>query len=168
MQAHARGVEDCVADCGGDDPEVAYRVLQIALNYRQEFNKDVVLDLVGFADALAGADLVVTGEGSLDEQTLRGLRGEIAIGHTRYSTTGSSQWSNAQPLVQHGSARTIALAPREGIIVTLRCTARSGAASAACQNSAAITRSTVSRASGSTRRSSGRSKTNHAATRSRW
>ena len=32
----------------GDDPEVAYRVLQIALEYRQEFNKDVVLDLVGF------------------------------------------------------------------------------------------------------------------------
>lgn len=32
----------------GDDPEAAYRVTQIALNYRQEFNKDVVLDLVGF------------------------------------------------------------------------------------------------------------------------
>ena len=32
----------------GDDPEAAYRVLQIALNYRQEFNKDVVLDVVGF------------------------------------------------------------------------------------------------------------------------
>src|SRR5881296_3370773 len=44
-----------------------------------------------------------------DEQKLRGLRGEVAIGHTRYSTTGSSQWWNAQPLVQHGSARTIAL-----------------------------------------------------------
>src|SRR5438132_6894172 len=44
-----------------------------------------------------------------DEQKLRGLRGELAIGHTRYSTTGSSQWWNAQPLVQHGTARTIAL-----------------------------------------------------------
>jgi amidophosphoribosyltransferase len=44
-----------------------------------------------------------------DEQKLRGLHGELAIGHTRYSTTGSSQWSNAQPLVQHGRARTIAL-----------------------------------------------------------
>src|ERR671936_1310580 len=44
-----------------------------------------------------------------DEQKLRGLRGEIAIGHTRYSTTGGSQWANAQPLVHHGSARTIAL-----------------------------------------------------------
>jgi 2-oxoglutarate decarboxylase len=32
----------------GDDPEAAYRVLQIALDFRQEFNKDVVLDIVGF------------------------------------------------------------------------------------------------------------------------
>jgi len=44
-----------------------------------------------------------------DEQTLRGLRGEIAIGHTRYSTTGSTHWANAQPLVHHGRARTVAL-----------------------------------------------------------
>lgn len=32
----------------GDDPEAAYRVLQIALDFRQQFNKDVVLDVVGF------------------------------------------------------------------------------------------------------------------------
>jgi amidophosphoribosyltransferase len=44
-----------------------------------------------------------------DEQKLRGLDGQVAIGHTRYSTTGSAQWANAQPLVQHGRARTIAL-----------------------------------------------------------
>jgi glycerate 2-kinase len=33
---------------------------------------DLVLDLIGFADRLNGAALVVTGEGSLDAQTLRG------------------------------------------------------------------------------------------------
>lgn len=33
---------------------------------------DLVLDLVGFDDLLAGADLVITGEGALDEQTLHG------------------------------------------------------------------------------------------------
>ncbi|NIH88073.1 glycerate kinase [Amycolatopsis granulosa] len=33
---------------------------------------DVVLELTGLADKLPGADLVITGEGSLDEQTLRG------------------------------------------------------------------------------------------------
>ena len=44
-----------------------------------------------------------------NEQKLHGLPGQVAIGHTRYSTTGSSQWSNAQPLLQHGRARTVAL-----------------------------------------------------------
>src|SRR5204863_284175 len=44
-----------------------------------------------------------------DAQKLRGLRGELAIGHTRYSTTGSTHWANAQPLVHHGRARTVAL-----------------------------------------------------------
>jgi 2-oxoglutarate dehydrogenase E1 component len=32
----------------GDAPEAAFRVMQIALDYRRQFNKDVVLDLVGF------------------------------------------------------------------------------------------------------------------------
>ena len=32
----------------GDDPEAAFRALRIALDYRQEFNKDTVLDVVGF------------------------------------------------------------------------------------------------------------------------
>ena len=40
-----------------------------------------------------------------DEQNLSGLQGEVAIGHTRYSTTGSTHWTNAQPIVQHGRAR---------------------------------------------------------------
>ncbi|WP_062214396.1 glycerate kinase [Streptomyces sp. NBRC 109706] len=33
---------------------------------------EVLLDVLGFAEALAEADVVITGEGSLDEQTLRG------------------------------------------------------------------------------------------------
>jgi amidophosphoribosyltransferase len=32
-----------------------------------------------------------------DEQTLSSLRGHLAVGHNRYSTTGSSTWENAQP-----------------------------------------------------------------------
>jgi multifunctional 2-oxoglutarate metabolism enzyme len=32
----------------GDDPEAAYRTVKIALDYRQQFNKDVALDLIGF------------------------------------------------------------------------------------------------------------------------
>jgi amidophosphoribosyltransferase len=44
-----------------------------------------------------------------NEQKLRGLHGQLAIGHTRYSTTGGAGWANAQPLVHHGRSRTIAL-----------------------------------------------------------
>src|SRR5437763_11654320 len=43
------------------------------------------------------------------ERNLGGLHGQLAIGHTRYSTTGSTHWTNAQPLLHHGRARTIAL-----------------------------------------------------------
>jgi 2-oxoglutarate dehydrogenase E1 component len=32
----------------GDDPEAAYRTMRIALDYRQKYRKDVVLDVVGF------------------------------------------------------------------------------------------------------------------------
>src|SRR5687767_6533325 len=44
----ARMMQLPIFHINGDDPEAAYRVMQIALEYRQEFNKDVVLDLVGF------------------------------------------------------------------------------------------------------------------------
>src|SRR5947209_18421220 len=50
------------------------------------------------------------------EQKLHGLRGQLAIGHTRYSTTGATQWANAQPLVQHGRVRTVALGHNGNLI----------------------------------------------------
>ena len=33
-----------------------------------------------------------------DERTLSGLQGHLAIGHTRYSTHGASDWAGAQPV----------------------------------------------------------------------
>ncbi len=50
-----------------------------------------------------------------DEHTLRSLEGEMAIGHVRYSTTGSSQWQNAQPVVRD-DRRTLALAHNGNLI----------------------------------------------------
>jgi amidophosphoribosyltransferase len=44
-----------------------------------------------------------------DERSLSGLKGQLAIGHTRYSTTGGNAWINSQPLVHHGRVRTVAL-----------------------------------------------------------
>jgi len=44
----ARMTQSPIFHINGDDPEAAYRTLRIALKYRQEYNKDVVLDVVGF------------------------------------------------------------------------------------------------------------------------
>jgi amidophosphoribosyltransferase len=44
-----------------------------------------------------------------DESKLQALVGEAAIGHTRYSTTGSATWQNSQPIVRHRKGRTVAL-----------------------------------------------------------
>ena len=45
-----------------------------------------------------------------NETTLNSLTGSIAIGHTRYSTTGASKWENAQPTFRHTSYGDIAVA----------------------------------------------------------
>jgi amidophosphoribosyltransferase len=50
-----------------------------------------------------------------DEHTLRSLLGDMAIGHVRYSTTGSSEWQNAQPVVRDDT-RTLALAHNGNLI----------------------------------------------------
>jgi amidophosphoribosyltransferase len=39
-----------------------------------------------------------------DEPTLATLQGHLAIGHTRYSTTGGSSWENAQPAFKTNAA----------------------------------------------------------------
>ena len=44
-----------------------------------------------------------------DEASLESLTGHIAVGHTRYSTTGSSSWRNAQPTLGRTAYGTIAL-----------------------------------------------------------
>src|SRR5438067_11235780 len=77
-----------------------------ALQHRGQESAGIAVSDRGRLTALRDMGLVTQ---VFDEQKLRGLHGELAIGHTRYSTTGSSQWWNAQPLVQHGSARTVAL-----------------------------------------------------------
>src|SRR6202034_3931087 len=50
-----------------------------------------------------------------DEHKLRSLVGEMAIGHVRYSTTGSSEWENAQPIVRD-DGRSLALAHNGNLI----------------------------------------------------
>jgi amidophosphoribosyltransferase len=54
------------------------------------------------------------------ENDLRTLAGELAIGHVRYSTTGSNAWENSQPVHRsegtNGSSRELALAHNGNLI----------------------------------------------------
>ena len=44
-----------------------------------------------------------------DEGSLEALQGHIAVGHTRYSTTGASTWANAQPTLGPTAHGTVAM-----------------------------------------------------------
>jgi amidophosphoribosyltransferase len=77
-----------------------------ALQHRGQESAGIAVSDAGRLTVLRDMGLVTQ---VFDERKLRGLRGEVAIGHTRYSTTGSSAWANAQPLLHHGRARTVAL-----------------------------------------------------------
>ncbi len=53
---------------------------------------------------------------AFDEGVLSQLGGDIAIGHNRYSTTGSSHAGNAQPIVVEGPAGRLALGHNGNIV----------------------------------------------------
>jgi amidophosphoribosyltransferase len=53
-----------------------------------------------------------------DETTLASLKGHLAIGHARYSTTGASTWQNAQPTFQPTGGGSIALGHNGNLINT--------------------------------------------------
>ena len=53
-----------------------------------------------------------------DEGTLEQLTGHIAIGHARYSTTGSSVWQNAQPTFRTTATGHVALGHNGNLVNT--------------------------------------------------
>ena len=77
-----------------------------ALQHRGQESAGIAVSDAGRLTVLREMGLVAH---VFDEQQLQALPGEAAIGHTRYSTTGANKWSNAQPLIHRGRARTIAL-----------------------------------------------------------
>jgi amidophosphoribosyltransferase len=54
-----------------------------------------------------------------DENTLTSLTGIMAIGHVRYSTTGSSRWENAQPMYKSSGGLEVALGHNGNLVNTL-------------------------------------------------
>ncbi|TDC55384.1 amidophosphoribosyltransferase [Actinomadura sp. KC345] len=59
-----------------------------------------------------------------DESVLNTLRGHIAVGHCRYSTTGSPTWENAQPTFRSSDAGGLALVHNGNLINTPELAAR--------------------------------------------
>jgi len=100
-------------------PEPAHEVSKLAyfalyaLQHRGQ-------ESAGIATADVGGHIMTLRELGLvsqvfDEQKLRALSGEMAIGHVRYSTTGSNAWENAQP-VHRSDRREVALAHNGNLV----------------------------------------------------
>ena len=97
---------------GRDVARVAYFAL-FALQHRGQ-------ESAGIATAPRNGGIMALRDQGLvaqvfDEHKLRSLIGDMAIGHVRYSTTGSSEWENAQPIVRDDH-RTVALAHNGNLI----------------------------------------------------
>ena len=60
------------------------------------------------------------------EATLTTLHGDLAVGHTRYSTTGSNTWENAQPVFKTDGTRTVALGHNGNLVNTTELAATVG------------------------------------------
>jgi amidophosphoribosyltransferase len=97
---------------GHDVSRLAYFALY-ALQHRGQ-------ESAGIAAADAGGHIMTLRELGLvnqvfDEQKIRALGGDMAVGHVRYSTTGSNGWDNAQP-VHRSDRRELALAHNGNLI----------------------------------------------------
>ncbi|HZA61152.1 MAG TPA: amidophosphoribosyltransferase [Actinomycetota bacterium] len=79
-----------------------------------------------------GANILVYRELGLvsqvfNERTLSTLQGDLGIGHTRYSTTGSTTWENAQPAFKTDGLRSMALGHNGNLVNTRELAERVGA-----------------------------------------
>ena len=63
---------------------------------------------------------------AFDERKLAPLQGHLAIGHVRYSTTGASDWGNAQPIYRGVGDAGLALGHNGNLVNTLDLAASAG------------------------------------------
>ncbi|HEX4698477.1 MAG TPA: amidophosphoribosyltransferase [Actinomycetes bacterium] len=96
-------------DRSGDDPTEVARLTYFGLYALQHRGQESA----GIAVSNGSQILVYKDMGLVaqvfDESHLSSLRGHLAIGHTRYSTTGASVWENAQPTFRSTASGSIAL-----------------------------------------------------------
>jgi amidophosphoribosyltransferase len=84
-----------------------------SLQHRGQESAGIVAVDHGDARAVRSMGLVSDG---FDDDSLRALTGGVAIGHTRYSTAGSSTIENAQPVLARSRGGHIALAHNGNIV----------------------------------------------------
>ena len=70
-----------------------------------------------------GAEIITVKDNGLvasvfTDRVLNGLPGHLAIGHTRYSTTGASTWQNAQPVTREAAGHQVALGHNGNLVNT--------------------------------------------------
>ncbi|HWH15684.1 MAG TPA: amidophosphoribosyltransferase [Miltoncostaeaceae bacterium] len=98
------GVVGVVAP-GREVSRLAYFALH-ALQHRGQESAGIAVSDEGHVTVQRDLGLVST---VFDEPALRSLTGGAAIGHVRYSTTGSNRWENAQPVTRNRGGGLIAL-----------------------------------------------------------
>ena len=96
---------------GSDVARLTYFALY-ALQHRGQESAGIAASDGGHIMAMRDKGLV---NQVFDEQKLRALRGEMAVGHVRYSTTGANSWENTQP-VYRADRREVALAHNGNLV----------------------------------------------------
>ena len=96
-----------------DAANLAYHGLYALQHRGQESAGIVAIDAEGNARSHRGMGLVSE---NFDETLLKSLPGDIAVGHTRYSTTGSSLLANAQPCYASTRCGPLALAHNGNLV----------------------------------------------------
>ena len=108
---------------GSDVARLTYFALY-ALQHRGQESAGIAVAQGGHIMAMRDKGLV---NQVFDEQKLRVLRGDMAVGHVRYSTTGANSWENTQP-VWRADRREVALAHNGNLINAVELHARAAVA----------------------------------------
>ena len=100
---------------GGDVASAIYYGLYALQHRGQESCGIAVSDTEGPNKVLSVRDMGLLNE-AFTTETLERLKGDIGVGHVRYSTAGSSTRENAQPLVLNYVKGTLGLAHNGNLI----------------------------------------------------
>lgn len=104
---------------GQEVAKLTYNAL-LALQHRGQESAGITVADNGLMTTFKEMGLVAQ---VFNENTLNSLTGDLAIGHVRYSTTGSSVWENAQPIYRHHGRLGAALGHNGNLVNTMKLSA---------------------------------------------